>query len=75
METQSLPRPKPAIAVRIGGRPADVIYCGAGPYSWAGLLMCQAKVPTASATGNSVPVRISAGGTNSPDGISMAVKQ
>jgi uncharacterized protein (TIGR03437 family) len=74
IETQNLPKPRQPVTVKIGGQPAEVIYCGAVPYGYAGMLMVHAKVPAGTASGNAVPVQISVGSTSGPDGITMAVK-
>ena len=74
METQSLPKPLAAVSVKIGGQAAELVYAGAVPYSWAGLMQAQVKVPAATASGNAIPVVISAGGATSPDGVTIAVK-
>ncbi|QOY85957.1 hypothetical protein [Paludibaculum fermentans] len=73
METQSLPKPNAGVSVKIGGQAAEVVYTGAVPYSWAGLLMAQVKVPSGVATGV-VPVQLTAGGSTSQSGVTMVVK-
>lgn len=73
METQSLPRIA-GVTVAIGNQPAEVVYAGAVPYSWAGLLMVQAKVPAAAAAGDAAPVTVTVGGVTSQAGVTMAVR-
>jgi len=45
IELMPLSRPKAAVKVAIGGQAADLVYAGAAPYGWAGLLMAEAVGP------------------------------
>ncbi|MCX6624163.1 MAG: hypothetical protein NTY38_24500 [Acidobacteria bacterium] len=74
IEMQTLPRPKQNVTVKIDGQTADPVYVGAVPYSWAGLLMAQVKVPSSASTGKAVPVVISVGVISSPDYATLVVK-
>ena len=76
MERFPLPKVIAPVSVTIGGTPAEVRYAGAVPYGWAGLLMAEVVVPGGSASGDPVPVVITAGGASSPDNtVTMYVKQ
>jgi uncharacterized protein (TIGR03437 family) len=58
IELGKLPRPLLPVSVRIDGQPAELLYAGAVPNSWAGLLMAQVKVPDGASTGGPVSVTI-----------------
>jgi uncharacterized protein (TIGR03437 family) len=76
IERFPLPRAIAPVSVTIGGKPAELRYAGAVPYGWAGLLMAEVVVPAGSASGDPVPVVITAGGASSPDNkVTMYVKQ
>jgi uncharacterized protein (TIGR03437 family) len=76
IERFPLPRIVAPVSVTIGGKPAELRYAGAVPYGWAGLLMAEVVVPGGSASGDPVPVVITAGGASSPDkSVTMYVKQ
>ena len=69
IETMVLSRPRAAIGVSIGSQAAELIYAGAVPYAWSGLLMAEVRVPSGLSSGDpvSVPVVITAGTASSPD--------
>ncbi|HZT28637.1 MAG TPA: hypothetical protein VFA33_02050 [Bryobacteraceae bacterium] len=76
IERFPLPRVIAPVSVTIGGKLADLRYAGAVPYGWAGLLIAEVVVPAGSASGDPVPVVITAGGASSPDNtVTMYVKQ
>ena len=54
IENQTLPRPVAPVTVSIGGQKAELVYAGAVPFGWAGLLMVQAKVPAGVASGDAL---------------------
>ena len=68
-----LPSPAFPISVTIGGLPANVLYAGAAPSLVAGVLQIDVQIPYGANPGNSVPVVVSAGLTNSPAGTTLAV--
>ena len=75
IETLSLPRPAQPVTVTIDGQAAELVFAGAVPNSWAGLLMAQVKVPSGAATSGPVPVVISVGAASSPrTGATMRVQ-
>jgi len=65
--------PKLPIAVLIGGREAPVLWAGAAPFLVAGVVQINALVPAALSPG-AWPLRIRAGGYESPDGWRLAVR-
>jgi len=78
MESLALSRPLAPVSVTIGGQTADLIYAGAVPYVWAGLLVAEVHVPVGLSTGDplAVPVVITAGAASSPDNrVTIWVKQ
>lgn len=76
IETFPLPRVIAPVSVTIGGKPAELRYAGAVPYGWAGLLMAEVVVPSGSASGDPIPVVMTAGGSSSPDStVTMYVRQ
>ncbi len=66
------PTPAGACGVTIGGQTANVSYCGAAPYLTSGLIQINVQVPSSTAPGN-VPVALSIGGVQSPDGVTVAI--
>jgi uncharacterized protein (TIGR03437 family) len=63
-----------ACAATIGGQPASIQYCGAAPGETSGLLQINAQVPQSVIPGGSVPVTITIGTTQSPAGVTLAIK-
>jgi uncharacterized protein (TIGR03437 family) len=51
-----------------------VIYAGQAPQSVDGLLQVNAIVPVSVVPGTAVPLVLTIGGVNSPDGVTIAVK-
>ena len=75
IETGTLPRPKLPVTVKIDGQTAELLFAGAVPFSWDGLLMAQVKVPAAASTAAPVPVVIAVDGIASPaNGATMWVQ-
>jgi len=75
IETGGMPKPAAEVKATIGGKAATVVYAGAVPFTWSGLLMAQIKVP-ADVTGDALPVVITAGTAASPDNtVVMTVRQ
>jgi uncharacterized protein (TIGR03437 family) len=69
-----LQTPVLACAATIGGQPASIQYCGAAPGETSGLLQINAQVPQSVIPGGSVPVTITIGTTQSPAGVTLAIK-
>jgi uncharacterized protein (TIGR03437 family) len=63
-----------APTVSIGGQAATVSYAGWVADSVAGLYQINATVPTKAASGNAIPVTITAGGVSSQAGVTMAIQ-
>jgi uncharacterized protein (TIGR03437 family) len=61
------------VKVTIGGFDAPVQFAGSAPDSVSGLLQVNALVPAAVASGMAVPISITIGGVQSPDGVTIAV--
>jgi len=68
IEMQSMPQPALPVSVTIDGQTAELLYAGAVPYSWAGLLMAQVRVPDGAGTSGPVAVVITVGNASSPNG-------
>jgi len=68
IETQGLPQPAQPVSVTIDNRPAELVWAGAVPNSWAGLLMARMVVPDGAGTSGPVPVVIKVGQIASPSG-------
>jgi uncharacterized protein (TIGR03437 family) len=67
------PVPRLAVAVSIGGLPADIEFAGAAP-GFAGLLQINARIPAGVAPGDDVPVVVSIGGVSAQGGVTIAVE-
>jgi uncharacterized protein (TIGR03437 family) len=67
------PAPVQPVSVKIGGKPAQVLYAGAAPGEVAGLLQINAQIP-AGVTGNSVSVQITVGVASSQPGVTIAIR-
>jgi len=63
-----------SVIVRIGGRPAEVLYAGSAPGLVSGALQINARIATDAATGSNVPVEILVGGSASQTGVTVAVQ-
>jgi uncharacterized protein (TIGR03437 family) len=63
-----------APSVSIGGETATVSYAGWVADSVAGLYQINATVPTKAASGNAIPVVVTAGGVASQTGVTMAIQ-
>lgn len=70
----TLPKPRLAVTVQIGGQAATVLYAGAAPGAVAGLMQVNARIPQNVTIGNSVPVLVRVGQSTSPAGVTIAVK-
>ena len=62
------------VAVKIGGIGAPVLSIGSVPNQIAGIFELQVIVPAGIATGPAIPVFLSAGSAQSPDGATLAVR-
>jgi uncharacterized protein (TIGR03437 family) len=69
-----LQSPALSCSATIGGQPASIQYCGAAPGETSGVLQINAQVPQSVVPGSSVPVTITIGTTQSPAGVTLAVK-
>jgi uncharacterized protein (TIGR03437 family) len=67
------PKPVAAVSVTIGGKAAEVAYAGAAPNFVAGVYQINARVPTGLPAG-AAQVKIKIGDSESPDGVTVAVK-
>lgn len=67
------PKPVAAVSVTIGGKAAQVEYAGAAPYFVAGVFQINAVVPKGLPAG-AAQVKIKIGDSESPDGVTVAVK-
>ena len=69
-----LPKPVLPVSVRIGGLEAEMFYAGGAPGLVAGLLQVNARVPEGVSPGNSVPVVLRVGVTESQPGVTVAIQ-
>jgi len=69
-----LPAPTQTVTVKIGNIDAPVVYSGAAPGLVAGVIQINARVPATAPLGAAVPVVVRVGTTDSPAGITIAVK-
>jgi uncharacterized protein (TIGR03437 family) len=67
------PKPLLPVTVRIGGRPADVLYYGAAPGFVAGVLQLNVRIPADSPSG-SVPLELAVGSITTQSGVTIAVQ-
>lgn len=73
LATQTLPAPRRAVSVTVGGQPVtDVLYSGAAPGEVAGMLQVNFRVPTGLPAGN-LPVVLQVGNAVSQGGLTIAV--
>jgi uncharacterized protein (TIGR03437 family) len=68
------PALKLPVSVRIGGRPAGILYAGAAPGLVSGVLQVNARIPEGIVAGAAVPVNLVADTEISPPGVTIAVK-
>ena len=68
------PRPILPVGVRIGGRVADVTYSGAAPGQVAGMLQVNARIPSDTPRGTTVPVQIIVGTMTSQPNVILATR-
>lgn len=71
---QQLRRPVGRVEVRIGGRPAQVLYAGSVPTVVLGMAQANVVVPMDAPTGPAVPIEISVDSVPSQSGVTMAVR-
>jgi uncharacterized protein (TIGR03437 family) len=72
--TAIFPKPRAAVSVLIGGKPAtEIKYAGAAPYAVAGAIQINAIIPAGVGPG-AVPVKITIGNQTSADGVTIAVR-
>lgn len=69
-----LPTPVASVSVRIGGKPADVLYAGAAPTLVAGVLQVNARIPDDVTAGPAVPVVLTIGNNDSQPDVTLAVQ-
>ena len=62
------------VAVRIGGRVAEVLYAGPAPGLVVGAMQVNARVPGDATVGPAIPVAISVGAWTSQAEITLAVR-
>lgn len=68
------PVPQLPVRVTVGGHPAEIVYAGDAPNAVAGLFQINFRVPADAPIGDAVPLSISVGGAQSPDGVTMAIR-
>jgi len=68
-----LPKLVHPVAVTIGGLSAEVLYAGPAPAQIPGVIQVNARIPVETAVGPAIPVAISAGGRQSPAGVTIAL--
>ncbi len=69
-----LSKPRLPVQVKIGGLEAEVLYAGPAPGMVAGVLQVNARISTAVAAGDAVPVLISVGAFTSQPEVTLAVR-
>jgi uncharacterized protein (TIGR03437 family) len=69
-----LPKPIGSVSVRVGDMDAQVSYAGAAPALIAGILQVNFIIPANAPVGPAVPVVLSVGSANSPQGVTMSVR-
>ena len=67
------PAPLLAVAVRIGGLSAPVVYAGSAPLALTGMLQVKARIPLDALTGSAVPLELVVGGQSSQAGVTIAI--
>ena len=68
------PLPLRPVAVRIGGREAEVTYAGGAPGLVAGVIQVNARVPADLAETGAMPVVLQVGSRDSQPGVTLAVR-
>jgi len=62
------------VKVSIGGVDAQNLWAGAAPGMVAGVFQINVQIPDGASAGSAVPVRVTIGGTTSPDGVTMVIR-
>ena len=70
--TEPYPQPVAPVALRVGGRPAEILFAAEAP-GLAGMLQINARVPAIVAAG-AVPLSLSIGAATSQDGVTVFIK-
>jgi uncharacterized protein (TIGR03437 family) len=68
-----LPVPVAPVSVTIGGKLASVNFAGGAPGLVAGVFQVNAQIPAGIPVGNSVPVVVTVGSSNTQNGVTIAV--
>ena len=68
-----LPSLTQAVSLRIGGKPAQLLYAGPAPGEVSGVLQINAMIPADAPTGSAVSVYPVIGYNASPVGVTMAI--
>ncbi len=71
--TLPLPRPRLPVELRIGDRPAEVLYAGAAP-GFVGLMQLNARVPGPGEASGLLPLELRIGSASSQAGVTIAVR-
>lgn len=69
----SFPMPAAPVTLRIGGRPAELLFRGQAPGT-AGVMQINARIPEGVTPGNAVPVILEIGAGQSQPGVNIAVR-
>ena len=69
-----LPALTQPVSIRIGGKPAQVLYAGPAPGEVSGVLQIDAVVPLDAPSGDAVSVYLVIGNNSSPQGATLAVR-
>ena len=62
------------IRVTIAGKDADIVYAGAAPTQVNGMVQINARIPSATQPGDSVPITITAGNATSPATATVVIR-
>jgi uncharacterized protein (TIGR03437 family) len=73
LNAQPLPVPQATVTATVGGRPATVTFAGGAPGLVAGVTQVNVQVPNGLTAGNTVPVVITLGTSNTQNGVTIAV--
>jgi uncharacterized protein (TIGR03437 family) len=68
------PRPVLTVLAQIGGLAADVVYAGGSPGLVEGVIQINLRIPSASPTGDAVPLILSVGNSTSQPNITLAIQ-
>jgi uncharacterized protein (TIGR03437 family) len=71
--TESLPVTALPVLAQVGGQSADVLYSGGAPGLVEGVIQINLRIPSASPSGNAVPIILSIGDSTSQPGITVAI--